>query len=98
MVVDEDQRVRIERQAAPQHLPRINWNMVDRANGNAFIRNQPVRAVETEDMEPFDLIPDGESTIGEQRLPRRKDRILIEMAQEDQTSLLNCRLLLAGER
>lgn len=83
MIVDDDQRRGIERQAAPQHLPGIDRDMIDRADGEAFVRDQPVPAIEIEDMETLHIAPDGERAIVEHRLPGRQDRVLIEVAQQD---------------
>lgn len=62
MIVDEDQRGRIECEAALQDLPRIDRNMIDRADGEAFVREEPVPSVQIEGMEPLDFAADGDRT------------------------------------
>lgn len=42
MVVHDDQRGGVERQAAPQHFPGIDGGMISRAYGQTFIRDEPV--------------------------------------------------------
>lgn len=94
MIVDDDQRGCVKRQAPPQHLPGIDRDMVDRADGEAFIGDEPVLPVETEDMEALHLTPDGEGAIVQNRLPGGQDRVLVQVAQQDLAGLVDDRLLL----
>ena len=69
MVVHDDQRRGVERQATPQHFPGIDRGMINCAYGQTFVRDEPVLPVEIEDMEALDITPDGQRAIVQNRLP-----------------------------
>ena len=53
--MDQDQRCRVNKQSAFQNFAGINRHMIDGANRDQNIGNQPVLAVEIEDMKALDL-------------------------------------------
>ena len=53
--MDQDQCRGVEVQSAPYNFTRIDRDMIDGADAKALVRNQPVLAVEIEDVEPLDL-------------------------------------------
>ena len=60
MIVDQDQGRSIEIQAAPDDFARIDRHMIDGAHAKAFVGDQPVLAVQIEDVEPLDGAAHGE--------------------------------------
>ena len=55
MIVDEDQGRSIEVQGAPDDFARIDRHMIDSADAKAFVGNEPVLAVQVQDMKPLDI-------------------------------------------
>ena len=92
--MDDDQRGGVEGQAPPQHFPGIDRGVINRTYGKAFVRDEPVLAVEIEDMEALDITPNGQRAIVQNRLPCGQDRILVEMAQQDLARLVDNGLFL----
>ena len=54
-IMDEDQRRRVHQQGALQHLARIDRHMIDRADRDPNIGNQPVFPVQVEYVKALDL-------------------------------------------
>ena len=57
MIVDQDQGRSIEIQAAPDDFARIDRHMIDGADRDPNIGNQPVLSVKVENMKALDLTP-----------------------------------------
>ena len=55
MIVDQDQGRSIEIQAAPDDFARIDRHMIDGAHAKAFVGNEPVLAVQVQDVKPLDF-------------------------------------------
>lgn len=55
MIVGEDQGRSIEVQGAPDNFARIDRHMIDGPDAKAFVGNEPVLAVQVQDMKPLDI-------------------------------------------
>ena len=55
MIVDQDQGRSIEIQSAPDDFARIDRHMIDGAHAKAFVGNEPVLAVQVQDVKPLDF-------------------------------------------
>lgn len=60
MIVDQDQGRSIEVQGAPDNFARIDRHMIDGADAKAFVGDQPVLAVQIQDVKAFDGPADGQ--------------------------------------
>ena len=92
----QDQRRGIEVQGAPDYLARIDRDVIDRADAHTFVRNQPVLAVEIEDVETLHFTANCESAVVHHGLPRGQDRVAIDVARQDLARSENGRLFLCG--
>ncbi len=85
MIVDQDQGRSIEIQSAPDDFARIDRHMIDGAHAKAFVGNEPVLAVQLQDVKPLDFTEHRQGSIVHHGLPRRKDRVAVDMAGQDFT-------------
>ena len=96
VVVDQDQGAGVQHQCPLDHLARIDRDVIDRADAHTFVRNQPVLAVEIEDVETLHFTANCESAVVHHGLPRRQDRVAFDVARQDLARSENGRLFLCG--
>ena len=94
--MDQNQGGRIEVQGTPDDFTRINRNMIDGAGAKTLVGDEPVLAVEIEDVETLHLTAHGQSTVIHNDLPGRQDRVAIDVARQDLAGSENSRLFLCG--
>src|SRR3989338_1951356 len=95
-VGDEDGGGGGEDQRALDHFARIDRHMVHRTDRHPLVGNQPVLAVEIEDVEPLLWSPHRDGTIVADGGPGGQDRVVIQIAAKDFAGLEDYGFFLRG--
>jgi hypothetical protein len=79
VIVDEDQVRGVQVQGAPDDLTRIDRDVIDGPDAEAFVRNEPVLAIELQKVKSLDIAAHRQGAIVHHGLPGGQDWVAVDV-------------------